>query len=143
MGAQDAGRGANAPRPGSRHDQGTHAKFGLSSEAASRMESRFFITTLTSGLLIGIVIGLLTGILHRHRRSSSATMTSVHDLTTEDGIARQTEDEVFDEVRLVRDFLGLIWDMAVRWYTWDWETAKASFGFYREAAAYKFRRTFG
>jgi hypothetical protein len=107
------------------------------------MESMSFITTLTGGLLAGLMIGLLAGILHRRRRKPPATMTSVHDLATRGGIVRQTEDEVFDEVRLVRDFLGLLWDMAVRWYTWDWETAKASFGFYREAAAYKFRRIFG
>ena len=53
-----------------------------------------------------------------------------------------TESE-FRRVRLVRDFLHLLWDMTVRWYTWDWETAKCSFGFYGEIVNLKFRRLFG
>ena len=54
----------------------------------------------------------------------------------------ETDEDVFSEVRLVRDFLRLLWDMAVRPQTWNWEVAKVSFKFYAEAAAYKFRRAF-
>ena len=54
----------------------------------------------------------------------------------------QTDEDVFSEVRLVRDFLWLLWDMAVRPQIWDWEIAHVSFKFYAQAAAYKFGRIF-
>lgn len=50
------------------------------------------------------------------------------------------DDDELSRVRPVRDFLWLLWDMTVRWYTWDWKTAKAAFGFHWEAAIMKAKR---
>ena len=72
--------------------------------------------------------------------NTSSTRDSRTALRT--GLMAQTEDEAFGEVRLVRDLLRLLWDMAIRPQTWNLEVARASFGFYREAAAYKLRRAF-